>query len=190
MISARLDGEGVLSTPAEHHLRACGACRDFERGAASLARRTRVRPAEPIPDLTDAVLARYERGRERRIELVRYALGAVAVTQLVLSVPAAVLGSTDGLSSHSGRELGAWGVALAIGLLVAAVEPSRARGLLPMAAALAAVMTIGAVADLLDGGAAPAAESVHLLELAGVAGLVALRRATPPLDRRAVALHP
>jgi predicted anti-sigma-YlaC factor YlaD len=81
-------------------------------------------------------------------------------------------------------------VALGIGLLVAAVEPSRARGLLPMAGALAAVMTIGAVADVLDGGAAPAAESVHLLELAGVAGLVALRRANPPLDRRAVAVHP
>ncbi|MDY7100423.1 MAG: hypothetical protein S0880_04480 [Actinomycetota bacterium] len=176
MVSARLDGEEELSTLAEAHLRGCAACRGFATGAESLARRTRLRPAEPIPDLTDLVLARHRVRRDRRVELVRYALGVVAVTQLLLAVPAVLWGSIDGLPVHTGRELGAWGVALAIGLLVAAVQPSRARGLLPMAAALVVAMTIGAVADVVEGDVGVAAESVHAIHLAGVAGLWALRR--------------
>jgi predicted anti-sigma-YlaC factor YlaD len=62
-------------------------------------------------------------------------------------------------------------VALAVGLLVAAWQPARAWGLLPVAAALAAVMAGTAAIDLVDGTATSVGEAHHLLDLAGVAFL-------------------
>ena len=52
---------------------------------------------------------------------------------------------------HVARELGSFDVALAVGLLVAAWQPARAWGLLPVATVLALVMGVTAVLDLVDG---------------------------------------
>lgn len=136
----------------------------------------RLREAEPVPDLVGAVLARVDTPRRSRPEWARYALFAVALSQLLLALPALLLGDSLGASVHIARELGSWDVALAIGLLYAAWRPARAAGLLPFAAALAGTMLLTATLDVVSGRQEAITESHHLLELAGLALLVVLAR--------------
>lgn len=58
-LSARLDGEAgeVPAARLDEHLAQCPACRRWSAEAAELARRTRLAPAPPVPDLTDHILA-------------------------------------------------------------------------------------------------------------------------------------
>ncbi|MEJ8279961.1 zf-HC2 domain-containing protein [Pseudonocardia spirodelae] len=59
VLSADLDGEAAAGerAAAAEHLAGCASCRAFRDGAARLGRPSRVGPADPLPDLTDAVLA-------------------------------------------------------------------------------------------------------------------------------------
>ncbi len=177
-ISARLDGEdaGVEDEAVERHLRTCISCTDFSDQSRVLHRSTRLRAAEPVPDLVGAVLARAETPRRFHPEWARYALFAVAATQLLLALPALLLGDSLGASVHIARELGSWDVALAFGLLYAAWRPERASGLLPFAAALAGTMALTAVLDITTGRQSVLSESHHVLELVGLSLLVVLAR--------------
>jgi predicted anti-sigma-YlaC factor YlaD len=113
-------------------------------------------------------------------------LVAVALTQLVLALPALVLGDDAGASVHVARELGSFDAAIAVGLLWAAWQPRRAAGLLPLAAALAGAMLLTGVLDVAGDDAPALGESRHLVEFAGLALLWAL--AHPP--RRTDAARP
>ncbi len=193
-LSARLDGEDGGLTPdvLDGHLAGCRACTAWSDELAALHRMVRVREAEPVPDLSaDIVEAFVPSARAgRRFALgaavsgARWALFAVALTQLVLAVPALVLGEDAGASVHVARELGSFDVALAIGLLVAAWQPARAWGLLPVAAALALVMAGTALLDLVDGRASTIGEAHHLLDVAGVALLWLVAREAGPRTTR------
>lgn len=189
-LSARLDDEdmGVDDSQLEAHLAGCPACTDFAREVGVLHRMTRVRAADEVPDLSATIVAAAARrpasGRSpfgERISVARWALFVVALTQLVLAAPALVLGEDAGATVHVARELGSFDVALAVGLLVAAWQPARAWGLLPVAAALGLVMAGTAILDVADGTASTFGEAHHLLDLAGVAllWLVARARAVP-----------
>lgn len=195
VLSARLDGEapppGIDAAAADGHASTCPDCRAFALAATQHHRALRVRAAEPVPDLTDAILARTAPVRPQPIrEWARYALFVVAATQVVLAVPA-MLGGDGAAGIHATRELAGTDLAVAIGFLWAAWQPRRAAGLLPLALALAGMMLATAVLDVVDGDARAAAESVHLLDLAGLGFLWALAR--PPrqpdehLPARAVA---
>ncbi len=177
-LSAHLDGEGAgLDEDAiDHHVRTCRACTAWSEELGALHRMVRVREAEQVPDLTAAILdAAPDRRRARRSPLAevvspaRWALLVVALTQLVLAAPALLLGEDTGASVHVARELGAFDVALAVGLLVAAWQPARAWGLLPVVAALALVMGGTALLDVARGTASSLGEAHHVLDLAGVA---------------------
>lgn len=177
-LSARLDGEplGIDEDLLDLHLGTCPACEAWAGELAALHRVVRVREAEPVPDLTAAILASAptsveSRWRSEPVRGARWALFAVALTQLVLAGPALVLGEDPGATVHVARELGAFDVALAVGLLVAAWQPARAWGLLPVAAALALVLGATAVLDVVQGRAGSVGEVHHLLDLAGVAFL-------------------
>ena len=185
-LSARLDHEPgpVPDELLDEHLAGCGECSAFASGATALHRGLRLRPAEPVPDLVGAVLERVETPRRHRPEWARYALFAVALTQLLLAVPAVLFGDSLGASAHIARELGSWDVALAIGLLYAAWRPERASGLLPFAWALAGTMLLTAGLDVAAGRTTALVESHHLLELVGVILLAVLAR--PVLWRRPV----
>ena len=113
----------------------------------------------------------------------RWALFVVALTQLALAAPA-LFGQDSGATVHVAREVGSFGVALAVGLLVAAWQPARAWGLLPLAAALVLVMASTSVLDVVDGRATATGEAHHLLNLAGVAFLWLVARATRPAPVR------
>lgn len=133
----------------------------------------RVREAESVPDLSAAILGHAPTPRRSPLADVvspaRWALFVVALTQLVLAAPALLLGEDTGATVHVARELGSFDVALAVGLLVAAWQPARAWGLLPVVAALALVMGGTAVLDVARGTASSVGEVHHVLDLAGVA---------------------
>jgi predicted anti-sigma-YlaC factor YlaD len=174
-LSARLDGEapGVDEAGLDAHLTTCSACAAWNDELHALHRMVRVREAEPVPDLTGAILdaAPSPARLAYRTELIspaRWALFVVALTQLVLAAPALLLGEDAGAPVHVARELGAFDVALAIGMLVAAWQPARAWGLLPVIAALGLVMAGTAVLDVARGTTTGFSEAHHLLDLAGL----------------------
>jgi predicted anti-sigma-YlaC factor YlaD len=194
-LSASLDGEepAVPVAAADGHLAGCARCRAWRDDLADLHREVRVRPAEPVPDLSTAIVAAHlpparRRGAGRNplaqpISPARWGLFVMALTQLVLAVPPLLLGEDAGATVHVARELGSFDVALAVGLLVAAWQPARAWGLFPVAAALGLVLAGTAVLDVLDGSAGLGGETHHLLDLAGVVLLWLVARDTRPAER-------
>jgi predicted anti-sigma-YlaC factor YlaD len=189
-ISARLDGElpPLEDAALDAHLESCPACQRHARALAGLHRSLRVRPADPVPDLTAPILAATAGQLPDRpvapapVEWARYGLFTVALSQLLLALPMLVLGGDAGSALHTTRELGAFALALAVGMLVVAWQPRRAGGLLPMAAALAAGLVITGVADMVSGHSPVVAEAPHLLELVGVLLLWRLASNSPPAD--------
>lgn len=205
MVSADLDGEASADEvrQAEVHVAGCPVCARYVDQLGVLHRHLRLREAEPVPDLTARILAQaptIDRRRSaptgaspvgtatslgrvtagRGAPFARYALLAVAVTQLLMALPELVGHSNLGDGVHVARHLGAWDIAFAVGLLVVAWQPDRARGLLPMAAALVGVMVVAAGLDLAGGSVGALGESTHLLELAGLGLVWWLARATTP----------
>jgi predicted anti-sigma-YlaC factor YlaD len=194
LISADLDGEVDEHERADlhAHLASCADCVAFAASAAALHRASRVTAAAPVPDLTDAILGRAaadpsiqlrptERRPPRRSRVAvlafQYGLLVVALAMAVLALPE--LFASSGAAVHTSRHLGGWDVAFAVGLLIAALQPWRARGLLPMAAALAGVMVVTAAVDVARGTTAGLAEGTHVLEVLGLVFLWLLARSTP-----------
>src|SRR5262249_20609886 len=134
-ISARLDGEDRLpSAPTsalEAHLRTCPDCRDFEAASTAVHRRLRLRPAGSVPDLSASIVAALDPADDGRIGGLRAGLAAVATVQILIALPALILGEDAGLPAHTARHLGSFAVALGIGFLVAAWRPERVGGVLP-----------------------------------------------------------
>jgi predicted anti-sigma-YlaC factor YlaD len=195
ILSARLDGAPVADlevTAADGHAGACADCRGWLDAAAVLHRAMRVRAVEPVPDLTGPILAAASPLPTRaalparapaRYEWARYVLFAVAVTRLVLALPAMLLGEGAGASIHVARELGSWDIALAVGLLVVAWRPTLARGLLAFALTLAGATIVTAALDVVSGRAPAVAEAAHMIDLLAV-GLVWLLARSGPSPTR------
>jgi predicted anti-sigma-YlaC factor YlaD len=169
VLSAVLDGEADVEeqVAATGHLEACDGCRSWHEAARHLHRIVRVQPAESVPDLTAGILARAHPPDPGRGEWTRAALAVVALTELVLAVPA-LFGHDTGATVHLARHIGALTTALALGYLYAAWRPVRAFGLLPVAAALAVTMTVTALLDVTQGRAQALNESGHLLDVAAL----------------------
>lgn len=194
-LSADLDGEEipVVEVSMVEHLTVCDDCRTFATGIISLRRRTAVRLAEAVPDLTARILdaARPPQadqavgraataGGPPRPQWARFALLGVALTQFLLALGPVLFTARSASSTHLHHELGAWDLALAGALLLVVARPRYAAGLLPFATTLAAAMVLAAVVDVGSGRAAAVNESQHLLELAGLGLLWVISRA--PLD--------
>lgn len=169
-LSAIADGEASSDEQraADAHVDECADCALYAARIARLDRLVRVRPAETAPDLVPLVMSRARPAHHGRGGWIRPALAWVACVLVVQSVPAIVLGNTAGADEHHSRHLGAFGLALALGLAYAAWRPHRAFGLLPFTAALVVAMAASAVFDVVDGGRSALAESTHLAELAGL----------------------
>ena len=181
-ISAELDGEepAVPRATVAQHLAGCASCREFHAEARALQRQVRLSSAPAVPDLTSQVM--FALARERSEPAVarqglRLGLGVIGLIQLGLSLPALLLGSDAGLPVHQARHLGSFGVALAVGLLVAAWRPERIAGLLPLATALVVCLVGSAIADVATGHAAATSELTHIVEVLGLIGLWLLDRA-------------
>lgn len=179
-VSARFDGEDapLAGAEVERHLTGCGSCAAFESGLAPLARRTRVVAAAPVPDVTAQVLAAVEADRlhapDRRRRELRLLVGLAGLVQVVLAV--ASLGAVEGASAHLVHELAALQLALGLGFLLAALQPRRAPGVLPIAVVVVAATLVAAVVDVVLGRVTLVGELTHLAEVVGVAALWLLSR--------------
>jgi predicted anti-sigma-YlaC factor YlaD len=174
-ISAALDGEATVAErgAADAHLASCAGCRQWSLEAGRAHRLVRLRPAETVPDLAPTILARAHPPNAGRGEWIRTALAAVALTELVLSVPA-LFGVDAGATVHVARHVGSLSAALAVGLLYAAWKPVRAYGLLPITLALAACLLVTSAVDVVNGRVGALGEAHHVLDLVAVVLLWAL----------------
>ena len=173
-LSALLDGEDPGGEPGglEDHLAGCHACRAWRDGAHVITRRARLAVARPAPAPSPALLA--EIARERRwprglsaLAKARLALVAVALVQIAVTVPQLILGSDHEAPIHVAHEMGSFDLALAIGFLVAAWQPARARGMHVLVGAAALLLVGTALIDLMAGATSPADETPHLVAVAG-----------------------
>jgi predicted anti-sigma-YlaC factor YlaD len=180
-ISARLDGEDVpAAAPAiDAHLRTCADCRAFQASATTMHRRLRLRLAEPVPDLSAAIVGAVEPVDDGRVSGLRAGLVAVAMVQILIALPALVLGDDAGLPAHTARHLGSFAVALGIGFLVAAWRPERVGGVLPLTAALVLCLLLTSGIDVASAHADALSElGGHATELVGLGLLWLLARET------------
>ena len=168
-LSARADGEASAAELADldGHLLGCPDCRAHQDRIHELRRSLVLRQSLPPVDLADRVLASVAGSASGAAEWIRYALGVVAASLVVLNLPL-LLGLGAGDVDHEVRHLGTFGVALGIGLLWAAFQPARATGLLPLAGALGVVTLVAALVDLGAGRTAAVTEASHLMELIGI----------------------
>ena len=169
-ISARADGEEspIDERLLEAHLASCPSCCAFADDLPKL-RRASLDVAEPIEDLSGRVVKAVRLADRGSVWWVlRLGLGIVAVQVLALSAPALLLGHSAGSDGHAARHLGSFAVAYAIGLLVVALRPAKARGMLPLAAALAGCLAVTAVIDIFQGRVPAVTEFHHLPEIFGL----------------------
>jgi predicted anti-sigma-YlaC factor YlaD len=193
-LSARLDGEAspVEADDVDRHLAACVACRRFEVAVADVGRRTRLAGAPEVPDLSASIVAAVaaeDAGEDRRTRDLRVVVALAGLAQLAVAVPL-LLGLVDA-GGHLGRDLGAFELALGVGFLLAAWQPHRTAGVLPVAAVVAGTVLVASTLDLATGRATLLMELPHLSELIGVAALWALRRRRSgmPTTMRAAEVH-
>lgn len=182
-LSALLDGEdpGVDATAVDAHLAGCVACRAQERRLADLHRLTRVRQAEAVPDLSAAIMASLAPNTNPHDAVLGWLRsGIVFIGVLLVGLSTALLLANDVANP---AHLAAWDLAFGGALLFAALQPDRARGLLPMAALLVGSMTLASVIEINDGHDPTHGLVFHVAELAGVVLLALLarhrRRPTP-----------
>jgi predicted anti-sigma-YlaC factor YlaD len=187
-ISALLDDEPAGVEPAELslHVAECADCRVWREGAHEVTRRVRLAPADPAPNASPELLAtvrnEMRRGSQTRrpVAVTRLALVVIAVAQIAMTVPALILGSDREAPLHVAHEMGSFGMALAVGFLIVAWQPIRARGMHMLVGVAALLLIVTAVIDLLAGRTSLSDEAPHLLVLAGWALMYRIAVETPP----------
>ena len=117
--------------------------------------------------------------------LFRTADAPAFVVELAFALPALIFGDSTGAASHIARHIGSFDVAIAAGLLYAALRPERATALMPVALVLTACVLTTATFDLTDGSTSSGLEAHHLIDLVGFALLWVV--AGRPLPRRRAA---
>jgi anti-sigma factor RsiW len=128
LISAYLDGE---LSPAEasgltNHLSSCADCRHLEQALTTQHRLVRVGSIDAIPDLAPRVLSIAHPPRLGRRGTARQALAVIGLTELVIALPALLLGEDGAAPVHTARHIGSLGAALGFALLYVAWKPTRA----------------------------------------------------------------
>jgi predicted anti-sigma-YlaC factor YlaD len=187
-LSARLDGEDSFlpAATAEAHVDGCVTCGAWLAGArrVDLAMRSTDRSA---PDLSVRVLTAVAADRARLAAEklaaagaargprpnpahvrngLRWAVGLVAVVQLISAVPILVgvlIGDEHGL--HASREMASFDVAMAVGFLLAALRPAQARAFVPVAFILAACLAMTSTIDLINSRTLLIHELSHLVAI-------------------------
>jgi predicted anti-sigma-YlaC factor YlaD len=185
-LSTLLDGEATRAhaDSLDDHLKECAACRRWQALAHEVTRNVRLEPARSVPLRSDAlvaaVLARSRLPkRPTRLTLARVGLVAIALAQAAITAPGLLYGRDHAAPVHIAHEEGAFAMALAIGFLVAAWRPGRARGMRSVVGATAALLVVTAIVDLGAGRTGVADEAPHLLAVAGWLLLSYVAAATP-----------
>lgn len=184
LVSAASDDElrGADRLRLADHLDGCSGCEAYAEHVAQLTRQVRLRRIAPSPDFVDRVLSRSRPPRLGRGGWLRPALAWCGVVILVQGLRPLVFGELDGAPTHIARHVGASAVALAVGVMYAALRPHRAYGLLPLVGALLATTLVSTLLDTASGNRNALAETVHLAELVGMV-LLWLVAGSPGWDR-------
>ncbi|GIG65275.1 hypothetical protein [Phytomonospora endophytica] len=206
-LSAILDGEAPTASEAEpeafaavhSHLRTCADCGAWHREAVRLRGLT-LDAATPAPDLTARVLSavRDEDARRDvyaeslnagRRRILRVAVAVAAGVQLALAVPAllSAAGLTDFAAVHTSREMASFDIAVAVGFLLAAIRPERAKAFVPVAVVLAACLLFSSSLDVAQGMTVMADETGHMVACVQAGLLWLLGRASVRSPRPATA---
>ena len=178
-LSARLDGEPAEVPGVDDHLLGCPACVRWSEGVEAVTASVRAR-YDVTPDLTARVLAaaaeedrlaaaRRSVAQAGRRRMLRWAVGVAAVVQLLLAIPALLTaaGVTTVDAVHTSREMASFDIAVAVGFLLAAVRPERARAFVPVAVVLSICLGMTSLMDIstgLTGGVDEAGHMVALLQ--------------------------
>jgi len=110
---------------------------------------------------------------------LRLGLAVIGLIQVLIALPALVLGDDADLPAHTARHLGSFAVALGIGFLVAAWQPRRVGGILPLTAVLVACLLVSSAIDVVAADTALGAElGAHATEIVGLGLLWLLARDT------------
>jgi hypothetical protein len=140
-------------------------------------RRLRVSEAVPVADHTASLVeAMVGVGSRWRLDVVRALLMGLAAVEMVTGVLTLLAVGRGAPLTHETRELGGFGVALGVGLLLAAIRPVRVAGVFPIVVALAATSLFGAGVDVAEGRTLLAGELHHLVEVVAVLVLWRLTR--------------
>jgi predicted anti-sigma-YlaC factor YlaD len=194
-LSARLDDEADPRVgDVDDHVAECAMCEAWLAGAERVTRAVRLRPVR-VPDLTERIMAALHAdgalpGRVRRIRdrvgALRWLLGGLAVVQLVLAVPE-LFGVNGTHEAHAGREVAAFDIALAVGLLVVASYPEHARVFAPVVVALVVCFATISALDIMQGLVTPSRVAIHALAVvqAVAVWLLAQAPAAPATPARA-----
>ncbi len=181
-LSARMDGELTL-LPAgqiDDHVEDCPACRDWAAAAVALTRRLRVREVSAGADLSGPILRAAEAARPAPVPgragaLLRADLGLVGFGQLALGLAQLFGSAHEGMAmapvtavDHLFNESTAWNIAVAIGLLAAAVWPRLARGFLPALGVFVLVLTIVSITDITSRQVTAARLGTHIFLVIGL----------------------
>lgn len=181
-LSARADGEaaGMPETVIAWHLRTCPDCAAFETAIAGLGRPARRTSSIDLSGPVVGMAGGIDRGGVWWG--MRAALFVIAVGELGLAVPDLVARASGVTGDvHIQRHLGSFQIAYAVGLIVVALRPAKARALVPLTAALAASMVGAAIVDIAQGVTPALGEAQHTLEIAGLllVWMLAARRGWP-----------
>jgi predicted anti-sigma-YlaC factor YlaD len=187
-VSALLDDEEPEVEPRslDEHLQTCADCRRWRSAAHEVTRNARLEPARPVTvpsdELVAAVLAHSRPPRRPgSVALARAGLVALAAAQTWITVPSLLLGRDHHAPEHIAHEIGAFAMALAVGFLVAAWRPDRARGMRTLVGIVAGLLLVTAALDLIHGRTDFSEEAPHLLTIVGWLLLVHVAAATPPI---------
>ena len=189
-LSAIADGEdpGIDRRLVDAHVRSCPSCRAFRETLEAAHPDVATEITAPTVALRDRIVAGHAAAdRASRPPWLRWALVILAVQIIVLSAEALLLGNEVDTSPHGARHLGAFSTAYAVGLLLVAIRPSRARTMVPVAAVLFAANVISTFVDVLDGQVTLTSEIAHIPELLSLPALLLCadptRLMTSPLHR-------
>lgn len=171
----------IAQSDLERHLTGCADCASWGNELSVIGRFARLAPL-PSTDLTEQILRSAATVRARSslgAVIVRAVLLAVAVGQLLLSLPSLLLAS-DSMNApmHMAHESGGWNLALAIAFFTVVWRPQYAAVFLPMIGVLASVFTIFCVVDLIAGAVTWQRLMTHVLMVSGLVllGLIAYFR--------------
>lgn len=151
----------------------------------------RVRPAVPVPDISETILADAPVIEPAQGWGIRGALVVVAVAQVTLGLSQLLgMGAAAAHLDHSGgpavaghlfNESTAWNLALGVGMLWAAFRPRATTGLVPVLAGFVLVLFAYSTHDLVTGAAPVSRVLGHGLLVVGLALMIIVnRRHRPP----------
>lgn len=176
-LSARVDGEVADDSLARAHLAACEACRAWATSLELLTAAAQVAAAsDVVPDVAATARRQLDTARPSvRERSGRLVLVLAGLSGLALAAASVTALPTDVAAAHVGLDLIGFKVAIAVGYLVAAVDPRRyGRGLVAVAATAALVLLLPSASTVAGGAADPLAEAAHLPVLGGLLGLALL----------------